>query len=495
MCKKLSSRAVNTPINPDDLKDACNGLCPYEVMSQASLQADVLICNYHHIMDDQIREQLYLNLQAEPDGIILLIDEAHNCGDVMQDIMSVSLDHRALEQADHDIASLKKEVKNLNAIRHLIPQIKRFLDGLKRSTEIEDWFDPCLFSRIILRESFYSTMEEVVDDFIDLSESIKEANSKRGEYRTSGIERLSAFLYRLHNSGTNPAFITLFRKDNESIFLEVRNIDPSPGLSTLVKEHFCSVLISGTLTPLNSYKQLFFRALPSDYPISTFQLPNHFPKENRRLVAARDITSAYSERQSDENIRRIASYVLNFCHLPGNLGIWLPSYQMLEIILRQVEMQITDREVFVEPRDSSEAGSLLSRFMNLPKTGKSGILFAVCGGKFSEGLDYRGEMLTGALVVGLPLAPWNQVRHMIVDYYVRQYGEEGKFIAYTLPALNKVLQALGRVLRTPEDRGLLIMGEKRFTDISIKERLPLWMQNELIEVDLNGFANVLKGWK
>jgi DNA excision repair protein ERCC-2 len=494
-CKKLSTRAIHNPINPDILKEICNGLCPYEVMSQASLQADVLICNYHHIMDEQIREQLYLGLQAEPDGIMLLIDEAHNCGDVMQDINSVSLDHRALEQADHDIASLKKEVKNLNAIRHLIPQITRFLDGLKRSTETEDWFDPALFSKIILRESFYSSMEEVVDDFMDLSESIKEANSKRGDYRTSGIERLSAFLYRLNNSGTNPAFLTLFHKDTESIFLEVRNIDPSPALSSLVREHFCSILISGTLTPLSSYKQLFFRALPTDYPVTTFQLPNHFPKENRMVITATDITSAYSERQSNENIKRITSYIKTYCKLQGNLGVWLPSYQMLEIILREVESSITDREVFVEPRDTNEAGYLLSRFMDLPKSGKKGILFAVCGGKFSEGLDYRGDMLTGALVIGLPLAPWNQVRHMIVDYYIRQYGEEGKFIAYTLPALNKVLQALGRVLRTPEDKGVLIMGEKRFTDLSIKERLPAWIQQELKEVDLKDFTLTLKRWK
>lgn len=493
-CKKLSYRATTSPIDPEKIKDVCNGLCPYEVMSQASIQSDVLICNYHHIMDEQIREQLYLNLQSEPSSIMLLIDEAHNCGDVMQDIMSVSLDHRALEQADHDIASLKKEIKNLNAIRHLIPRITRFLDGLKRSTEAEDWFDPSLFSRIVLRESFYTTMEEVVDDFMDLSESIKEANSKRGDYRTSGIERLSTFLYRLHNSGTNPAFLTLFKKDNDSIYLEIRNIDPSPALSSLVKEHFCSILISGTLTPLSSYLQLFFRALPTDYQVSTFQLPNHFSKDNRLILTAKDITSAFSERQSDANIRRIVKYIRNFCILSGNLGVWLPSYQMLEIILREVEMHISDREVFVEPRDSSEAGYLLSRFMNLPKTGKKGILFAVCGGKFSEGLDYRGEMLTGALVVGLPLAPWNQVRQMIVDYYIRQYGEEGKFLAYTLPALNKVLQALGRVLRTPEDRGVLIMGEKRFLDPTIRERLPHWIQDEIIEVNSEEIRNLIEEW-
>ncbi|HOW04773.1 ATP-dependent DNA helicase [Methanospirillum hungatei] len=494
-CKRLSTQVIERCIKPDTLRESCGGLCPYEVMAQASLQADVLICNYHHIMDEQIRGQLYLNLQREPSEILLLIDEAHNCGDVMQDIMSVSLDHRALEQADHDISSIKKDVKDLEAIRRLIPGIKKFLDGLRRSTETEDWFDPQLFSRMILRESLYGTMEEVVDDFMDLAENIRETNSKKGDFRTTGIERLSSFLYRLHNSGTNPAYLTLFRKDNENIYLEVRNIDPSPALSTLAREHFCSIYISGTLTPLSSYQQLYFRALPVDYPVTSFSLPNHFPKKNRMVLTTADITSAYSQRQSDENMKRMVSYILTFCTIPGNLGVWFPSYQMLESVTREVEMHLHDREVFIEPRDSSEAGSLLIRFMSLPGKGKKGILFAVCGGKFSEGLDYRGEMLTGAMVIGLPLAPWNQVRQMIMHYYTRQYGEEGKFIAYTLPALNKVLQALGRVLRTPEDRGVLIIGDNRFLDPSIKERLPGWMQEEIQEVSVHTFPSLLKGWK
>jgi len=78
-----------------------------------------------------------------------------------------------------------------------------------------------------------------------------------------------------------------------------------------------------------------------------------------------------------------------------------------------------------------------TKFLSLPAQGESGILFAVCGGKWSEGLDYRGEMLAGAMVVGLPLAPFTRVRRMVIEYFRRRYGEEGEFICYTLPAINK----------------------------------------------------------
>ncbi len=490
-CRKLAERITKNNISPDNIDTLCDGLCPYEVMSQASQDVDVLICNYHHLFNDQIREQLYAGIQKEPKDIILLLDEAHNCGDVMQDINSVTLDSVAIEQADHDITTLSKSAKELESIRTLFPQILRFMDGLKRSRESEDWFDPQLFSRMILRESFFSTIEEVVNELMDLSEKIDEINSKRGEYRTSGIERLCNFLYRLNLSLSSQAYLTIYHKEPDNITLEVRSIDSAPALSTLVKEHHATILISGTLNPLESYEMLYFRVL-NDFRIGRFSLPNAFPKENRKIIGISDITSAYSMRQNKENTERISKYILDFARCPGNLAVYFPSYQTLENCVHEVEHKLVRREIFVEPKESTEAQALFTRFIHLPKTGKSGILFAVCGGKFSEGLDYRGDMLSGAMVLGLPLAPWNRVRKMIIDYYILKYGEEGKFLGYTLPALNKVQQALGRVLRTPEDKGILIFGEKRFLEPEIRKRLPNWIQDELTIVDTNNFTKIIR---
>jgi DNA excision repair protein ERCC-2 len=133
--------------------------------------------------------------------------------------------------------------------------------------------------------------------------------------------------------------------------------------------------------------------------------------------------------------------------------------------------------------------------MSLPGRGDSGILFAVCGGKWSEGLDYRGDLLSGAFVIGLPLAPFNRVRRMVIDYFRHKFGDEGEFISYTLPAINRATQELGRVLRTPDDRGILVLGDKRFLETRVKHGLPVWMQDELIQCDLKLFREQLKKWK
>ena len=147
------------------------------------------------------------------------------------------------------------------------------------------------------------------------------------------------------------------------------------------------------------------------------------------------------------------------------------------------------------PAPAADAGTALREFLALPGRGKAGVLFAVTGGKWSEGLDYRGEMLSGAMVVGLPLAPFNRVRRMVIDYFVRKFGDEGEFISYTLPAINRALQALGRVLRTPEDRGVLVLAEQRFLEGRVLSGLPPWMQEELAVVDLKGFREAIARWR
>jgi len=180
--------------------------------------------------------------------------------------------------------------------------------------------------------------------------------------------------------------------------------------------------------------------------------------------------------------------------LPGNVAIYFPSYQLQSRFAEAVLSKIRTKQVFVEPRESEEANEALKEFISLPEKHKSGILFAVCGGKWSEGLDYRGDQLTAALVIGFPLAPFTPVRRMVNSYYKRKFGAEGEFIAYTLPAINKSMQALGRVLRTEKDRGVLILGDKRFLDPEIFRGISPWMQDELKECDVNSVKNMLKKW-
>ncbi|MDD1711670.1 MAG: ATP-dependent DNA helicase, partial [Methanoregulaceae archaeon] len=452
---------------------------------------DVVILNYHHLFDREIRGQLYANLGVEEQDILLLIDEAHNCGDVITGIDSVTMEERDLEQASRELAGMRGRHKGADAVRHVLPRLTEFMQGLGNSHEAEDWFDPAIFDRMIVKESLYRSMDEIVDDLIGIAESIREKNQKAGEFRETAIEGLTQFLLRLSQSATDPAYLTLYRRGEAGITLEVRNIDPAAALTEVCTAHACAVLISGTLSPVESFRKFYF----GDTPVTTLSLPNAFPKENRLIACANDITTAYSMRQNKDNTAKVVDYIRAFSALRGNRAIYFPSYQILESYADLASPHLRGRKVFIEPRDAADAGAALSAFLALPLRGESGVMFAVSGGKWSEGLDYRGEMLNGAMVVGLPLAPFNRVRRMMIDYFRHKFGAEGEFLCYTLPAINRSLQALGRVLRTPGDKGVLVLAEKRFLESRVRTALPGWIQEEMIPCDAAGFRELVAAWK
>ncbi|RXE56539.1 helicase [Methanoculleus taiwanensis] len=487
-----AERVRNELILPDQLVKFCGEICPYETMLHAAREADVILVNFHHLFNDAIREQLYQSLDIDGGDALLLIDEAHNCGEVVQSIESVVLEERDLEQAANELAHQRKTSKEADAIQHLLPPVRQFMEALKASRETEDWFEPAIFQKMIMKGSLYPSMEAIVDDLLKISEGLRERNLKAGEFRESAIERLCEFFYRIFRSAADPAFLTVYRRDDDgNVALEVRNIDPSTKLQDIAQAHACCILISGTLSPIESYRRYYF----GDLPVRTLSLPNAFPKENRLILAATDITTAYSMRRDPQNLARLDEYIRTFATLPGNLAIYFPSYDLLNTFAERCSRSIRGKQVFIEPKGAADASAALKEFMALPGQRKSGILFAVSGGKWSEGLDYRGDLLAGALVIGLPLAPFNQVRKMVIEYFRMKFGEEGEFISYTLPAINRALQALGRVLRTPEDRGVLVLGEKRFLEPRVKGGLPPWMQTEMVACEVEGFKAAVSGWR
>ncbi|MDO9539051.1 MAG: ATP-dependent DNA helicase [Methanocalculus sp.] len=487
--RSKAERATLSVVNPESLHTYAGGLCPYDLMVTSARHADVVIVNYHHLFNDEIREQLLVSLNVEPQDVILLVDEGHNVGDVVQGIQSVSLEERDIQQAYHELSSLKAKVKGAEAVQHVLPRIRDFMDGLRRSTEIEDWFDPAIFDRILTKGSLYPSMAAIVEDVISISDVVREKSLQSGEFRETAIERLCEFLYRIHCSATDQAYLTVFRKDDESVILEVRNIDPAGKLRDIAGAHHATFLISGTLSPIESFRKYYFE----DALVATLSIPNAFPKKNRLLLVSKDITTAFRMRQDKGNIERTALTINAFGTLPGNLAVYFPSYQIMSDYASRCG--IKKKKIFIEPRDAREATELLTEFLSLPGLKKSGILFAVCGGKWSEGLDYRGELLSGAMVVGLPLAPYTQVRAMSIQYFKRKFGPDGEFIAYTLPAINKAAQALGRVLRTPDDRGMLILGDSRFLEPEVKGGLPPWMQEEMKAITSDTAKDVISRWQ
>jgi len=479
-------------IQPDDLRKFCGDLCPYETMLAAGREADVVLVNFYHLFNPAIREQLYASLGLDEAETLLLIDEAHNCGDVIQSIQSVTVRSRDVEQAITELSHRRSRKRGAaESVSGVIGRVGVFLDMLREAPEREDWFDPRIFGRTVLGESLYGSMEGVVEDLLSISESIRDEQAKEHDYRETAVERLTEFFYRVLRAGEDPSFLTIYRVEEEGVALEVQSIDPGPTIQDIAGSHAACVLISGSLSPIEQYRRYYF----DTNPVATITLPNAFPRENRRLLATTDITSTWRDRNDRENVSRIIDYISTYASLPGNLAVYFPSYEMLTAYAERLPDRIHGKEVFAEPRTAREATRALSEFMDLPSKGRSGLMLAVCGGKWSEGLDYRGDLLSGALVIGLPLAPFTPVRRLAIRYFRMKFGEEGEFISYTLPAINRATQAIGRVVRTPEDRGILVLGDRRFLEPRVHGGLPPWMQEELVPCDITRFRREVNRWR
>ncbi len=486
-----ADQVARTQVSPDQLHEFSKGLCPYEVMMQAARDADVIILNFHHLFNTEIRDQIYQSLGIEAENALLLVDEAHNCGDTVESIQSVTLFRASLDQGMVELGRMRDRVSGADALLNMLPRVGQFMDSLQRSFKEEDWFDPATFVRFVLTGSLYQRIDEIVDDLLKAEETYHEAQIQANDYKESAVERLMAFFYRIMRALDDPAFLTLYRKKGGEVSLQVRNIDPSATMKDIASYHACAIFISGTLSPVDRYRRLYFE----DLPVKMLSLPNAFPSENRAVFCAQDVTSIYRMRKDAGNTERIEGYIRSFAALPGSLAVYFPSYELLDRFTAGLPSRLNRKKVFIESSSPSDAASDLREFMSLPSRGEYGMLFGVCGGKWSEGLDYRGEMLSGALVFGLPLAPFTEVRRMTNQYFKNKFGREGEFISYTMPAINRVLQALGRVLRTPEDHGVLVIGESRFLEGEVNSGLPPWIQEEMVPCTLSSFIEEAKSWR
>ena len=150
---------------------------------------------------------------------MVLIDEAHNCGDTIQSIESVGLAQKDLEQAIRELFGHETPPQGGRGGAARPSPAHRVNRGLANSTEPEDSFDPGIFHRMIVKGSLWKDMDEIVDELMGLAETIRDRNQKAGEFRETAIERLTVFVYRLSQSAHNPAYLTIYKKTEEGIIL------------------------------------------------------------------------------------------------------------------------------------------------------------------------------------------------------------------------------------------------------------------------------------
>ena len=188
--------------------------------------------------------------------------------------------------------------------------------------------------------------------------------------------------------------------------------------------------------------------------------PSPFPKENLKVVYMENVTTQQKEMAADPSISsRIHRYIAKMCNaVDRNTLVFFPSYRMMHELRPFLEEYVKKKLYWEEPRQLRRTMQSLDAF----RKGRDGVFFSVMGGSVAEGIDFPGDELCFAIIVGIPYPPPTLESKAMSDMFDRMYGR-GKGWEYVsvAPAVRKMKQAIGRLIRTEEDRGMAVIMDKR----------------------------------
>ncbi len=449
-------------------------VCPFELSLDAAYAADAVICDYNYVFDPRI--SLKRQLEEQKRKTVLLVDEAHNLVDRARSMYSAELDKRAFLQLKR---AYKKRNPGLSAAASAVNG-----DFIARRKALEagkaaaDGFDEG-------QAGLRSVRKELPEELVELSaafllEAEKELAGQAGAPSSSEEAEERNLLLDTFFAAQNFVRTAEWFDERYVAHLEISSgaavhklscLDPSFLLRQMGKGYRSHVFFSATLSPLGYYTDML-GGEREDYSIA---VPSPFHREQLEVIV-KPLSTRYRDREAAveplaELIHRLAE------ERPGNYLVFFPSYAFMTGVYEVFAQRETPGRVLVQQVNMSEEEreEFLGAFQDHGKETLVG--FAVMGGIFSEGIDLKGDRLTGVVVVGVGLPQVGPEREILRRYF-DESGKNGFDYAYVYPGMNKVLQAGGRLIRTEEDRGVLVLVDDRFREPKYRALLPAEWQTE-----------------
>ncbi len=443
-------------------------VCPFELCLDMSLFADGVIGDYNYLFDPHVYLRRFFTEGVRGD-YIFLIDEAHNLVERGREMYSASL-------KKEDFLELKKTVKEYDRrLQRQLEACNRELLTLKRQCEDYTYLDDEDLTPFVRSLSRLSAGMEVY-----LEEH--EESPVRGEILDFYFE-ISHFL--LINDKLDKNYVPYTQFDSDGGFsIRLFCVNPAKNLRECMMRGRSSILFSATLLPIQYYKRLL-GGEAEDYEVYAHSV---FDPAKKRVFVAGDVTSRYT-RRSDLEYYNIAAYVHKIIsQREGNYMVFFPSHAFLRNVWEsycnyfldenQVECLLQEERMDEESREE-----FLARFSADGSDEKTLLGFCVLGGIFSEGIDLKKDSLIGAIIVGTGLPQVCNEREILKEFFDAQ-GESGFDYAYKYPGMNKVLQAAGRVIRTADDVGIIVLLDDRFLTSSYLRMFPReWEEYERISLE------------
>lgn len=433
-------------------------ICPFEYSLYVSYFVDVIICDYNYVFDPRVHLVRYFDeSNYQP---ILLIDEAHN-------MVSRSREMYSARVLKSDLIKLRRLTNKMK------PSIKSHIR--KVLTAIMTYEDRLTYAYFLSDHDIDEQVYHTIENLLTKTENLLKENPKT-PLKSSILDLYFQFLafVRIYDYYDKSYVTNIYKDSDDDIIIELRCLDASKYiLDTLENKTYGSTFFSATLHPIEYYKKLISQDVGE-----TLKIKSPFPQENLSLILYNQVSTRYKDRE--RSIDEVINVISTVCEAKtGNYIAFFPSYQYLNQVFDKLDTQNID--VILQEREMSHNQRTTTLDSFKQSTNRSRLGLFVMGGMFSEGIDYLGDMLSGVIIVGVGLPMINELNNQLKDYYEDKFNK-GFDYAYQYPGMNKVIQAVGRVIRSQTDRGVAILIDDRFDTSYYRKLFPIeWKAYERVQ--------------
>ena len=452
------SEMRSTLPEPESFQKTCAemGVCPYE-MSKAALPHANLICAPYPFLLSIHARRAFLDWIGVPlNELVVITDEAHNMPDYLREIQSSEYTFQALDYVDREAAKWGDEMlhEDIHITDVTAAMRGAFREALDEYLGDEDGLVPPFFLEENLMASLKTTsynLQKISKYLVDIGEDIAEKLKEMHKLPRSHIRSLGMFMEAWFQSD-DAAYVKLINGGDNPSF-EIYCMDPYVAAEPF-RECRSSIHMSGTLEPLEEYDT----ELGLEARMRSFMSP--FDPEYLLSLYDEEVTTKHDELLKDPDmIRALEDRTIDIVKSAvRNTAVFFSSYSMMDRFISDGVPDLLDRDVYYERKGMGQA-ELMETVDNF-RTSEGSVLFAVTGGRVSEGLDFPSKDLEIAIIVGIPYPYPTMKINSLVRYSDYRFGN-GWEHAIKSPAIRKMRQARGRLIRSETDRGVCVVLDRR----------------------------------
>ncbi len=424
-------------------------ICPFEFSLDMALWVSCIVCDLNYVFDPRVYLKRFFLENAI--DCTFLVDEAHNLVDRSREMYSAKIEKMDFLKLRHLLKNKKSELyRAAGDINQIMLEMKKMLGEENRAWQEErpeELIQP-LRNFIISLERWISShqgapqTQEMLDHYFAVNWFLKVSEFYDNNYGTC------------------------LEKTPHHLSVKLYCTDPSDRLHETFERANSSVLFSATITPMSYFAQI----LGLQDSVEKRILPSPFPQENLCILVSDSVSTLYRHRSQTKEalVQTIGSMIEA---KKGNYMVYFPSYEYLKMVHPLYEAAFPLHKILIQTHEMREVERVNFLKIFSEENSQTLVGFVVMGGIFGEGIDLVGDRLSGAAIVGVGLPGISMEREMI-----RQHFEENQMpgfdYAYRYPGLIRVFQAAGRVIRTENDRGTVLLIDTRYSYSQYRDLIP-----------------------